>query len=167
MKAFDFRIIEYKASHKQQLLRLLIQLHGTYFHNGASVEIQELGEEKNIKKSYSDYIMQINKNTIGTWKILLAEIPGNNIIGFIIGSINDDDYLVKSPAGKIEDWYVEENYRGRQIGMELYKELEKWFKENGCKQVLSDTWNKNEISIKAHKKLGFFISGISFGKILK
>jgi hypothetical protein len=51
--------------------------------------------------------------------------------------------------------------------MWLYHELEKWFSEKGCKQVMSDTWYGNELSIRAHKKLGFAMSGVSFGKKLK
>jgi aminoglycoside 6'-N-acetyltransferase I len=109
----------------------------------------------------------INGNTDGTWKIYLATVPENKIIGFIIGSIEKDEYLVKGTIGKLEDWYTEDEYRGKGIGKELYTELERWFKEEVCQQVISDTWQDNEPSISAHKKLGFFVSGVSFGKVLK
>jgi RimJ/RimL family protein N-acetyltransferase len=167
MEANSFSIVEYKTSDAPQLLRLLLELHDTYFHKNASKQIQEIGKEKDIRKSYEDYINLINESNDGNWKILLATSSENKIIGFIIGSIEKDEYLVNGAIGKFEDWYMEEQYRGKGIGIKLYNELEKWFKEKGFKQVMSDTWDGNELSIKAHKKLGFFVSGVMFGKKLE
>jgi RimJ/RimL family protein N-acetyltransferase len=161
----DLSIVDFKQSYSTELLRLLLELHSTYFHKKASKQIQGVRKEKNIKKSYRDYISSITqKNNSKNWKILLAVSSTKRIVGFIIGSIETDNYLVKNKIGKFEDWFVEDDYRGKGMGLKLYNELEKWFKEKGCQQVMSDTWYGNELSIKAHKKLGFFISGFSFGK---
>jgi len=167
METFDFSIIEYRTSYAAELLRLLLALQDTYFHINASRQIQEIKEEKNIKKSYEEYVAMIKDSTDDSWKVYLATAPENKIIGFIIGSIEKDEYLVKDKIGKVEDWYIEDEYRGNGIGKELYNKLEKWFKEKDCHQVMSDTWQGNEPSISAHKRLGFFVSGVSFGKILK
>ena len=87
-------------------------------------------------------------------------------IGFIIGSIQDDDSLVSGRIGKVEDWYVVNGHRGKGIGVRLYKELETWFTAKGCLQVRSDTWHGNEAGIRSHARAGFLISGISFAKKL-
>ncbi len=167
MEATEFSIIEYKTSDSSELLRLLLELHKTYFTRYAAKHIQEINAEIDIKKSYEDYINLINGSTDDTWKILLAVSSQHKIIGFIIGSIDKDEYLVKSTIGKFEDWFVEEEYRGKGIGIMLYNKLENWFRKKGCQQVMSDTWEGNELSIKAHKKLGFFVSGVMFGKRLE
>jgi GNAT superfamily N-acetyltransferase len=87
-------------------------------------------------------------------------------IGFIIGSIQEDNSFILDKAGIVEDWFVDESYRGEGIGLKLYQELEKWFILKKCKQVCSETWQGNELSINSHFKNGFFISGVTFGKKL-
>jgi GNAT superfamily N-acetyltransferase len=167
MDANEFSIVAYKASDASELLRLLLELHNTYFQTRAASHIREMNAEMDIRRSYEDYVNLINVNNDGNWKILLAASPSNKKVGFIIGSITQDYHFIRSKIGKIEDWFVEEEYRGSEIGIRLYNELEKWFRENGCQQVISDTWEGNELSMKAHKKLGFFVSGVQFGKKLQ
>lgn len=148
-----------------QLLRLLLELHSTYFFHSASPQTYELQQEKDLEKSYENYLEFIYKND-ATWLILLARSAANNVIGLIIGSIETDNDLLFNKIGKVEDWFVEAEFRRQGIGLKLYNELEKWFLEKGCNQVFSDTWQGNELSIKAHQQLGFFVSGISFRKKL-
>lgn len=167
MKEHEFTLIEYQPSDAPELLRLLLELHSTYFRKSASSQIQQLRAETNMEQAYKQYIDQINEDKDGIWKIYLATATGNRIIGYIIGSIEKDESLVYNTIGKLEDWYVEEAYREKGVGGELYHKLEDWYRERGCQQVLSDTWQDNMSSINAHKKLGFFVSGVMFGKILK
>lgn len=167
MKATGFSIIEYESAYTPELLRLLLELHETYFRKNASKQVQEFKEEKDIEKSYREYIEQISKQSDDSFKIYLAATSDNKITGFIMGSIERDEYLVNELVGTLEDWYVEEEYRGKGIGMKLYEKLERWFKDMGCVQLVSDTWEGNEPSIKAHLKSGFFVSGIMFSKKLK
>ena len=164
MKEHEVSLIEYHPSYSPELLRLLLELHNTYFHKNASTQIQQLRAETNMEQAYKEYIDQINKDD--SWKVYLAS-SSDRIIGYIIGSIEKDGSLVFNTIGKLEDWYVEEAYREKGVGRELYLKLEDWYREKGCQQVLSDTWQDNMSSINAHKKLGFFVSGVMFGKILK
>ncbi len=157
-------ITNYAVSDHAELLRLLLQLQVSYFKDNAPQKFQELRIDKNASRSYEDYVTAIDEDKEGTWRVLLAKNESGRIIGFIIGSNSEDEYLVLSKIGKLEDWFVEPGYRGLGIGLMLYNELEKWFKEKGCRQVCSDTWNGNELSITAHKNMGFFVSGISFSK---
>ena len=161
----NIKIVKYKSTEKQELLRLLLDLHGTYFQTIAPPEIQELQVEKDMRKAYERYIFFAENNKT-SWHILLAKTPGKLAVGFIIGSIETDNTLEISRIGKCEDWYVEPEYRGSGIGMKLYNELEKWLIKKGCKRVHSETWQGNELSINAHLRSGFFISGVTFSKKL-
>jgi GNAT superfamily N-acetyltransferase len=160
-------IIPCDKSFDSELLRLLIRLHGAYFLNDAIPQISELREETNIEAAYKNYIKQIRRIKDDSFKILAAICSDNTLAGFIIGSVSIDLDFVRGHVGKIEDWYVIDEYRGKGIGRLLYSKLEKWFVEKGCDQVISDTWEGNALSIAAHKQSGFFVSGISFSKKLK
>jgi len=158
-------IHEYTTQRKAALLDLLLKLQVDYFKETVSPQQQEISKAKDDRKAFSDYIAFIEQQQ-EDWKILLAITPTDKVVGFIIGSVTTDDDLELSPIGKIEDWFVEEDYRKGGVGGKLYTELENWFKTKGCKQVLSDTWMDNTLSIDVHKQIGFFVTGIQFGKKL-
>jgi aminoglycoside 6'-N-acetyltransferase I len=61
-----------------------------------------------------------------------------------------------SPVGYIEAWFVYGDYRRTGVAAELVKAAENWARENGCTEMGSDTWLDNEVSIKAHQKLGYY-----------
>ena len=157
-------ITNYSPTDHAELLRLLLVLHSSYFTENAPAQYQELRKEKSIKSSYENYLSGIEQNGDGTWRVLVAKNEAGQLVGFIIGSISKDEHLVLSKIGTLEDWFVLPEFRQQEIGLDLYNELEKWFKEKGCKQVTSGTWEGNDISIIAHKKAGFFISEITFSK---
>ncbi len=60
-----------------------------------------------------------------------------------------------SPVGYIEGWYVNDELRGQRIGAKLVRAAEDWAREKGCTEMASDTWLENDVSITAHKKLGY------------
>ncbi len=159
-------ITEYARSDHSEVLRLLVELHSTYLAQTASAQIQEVEQEKDVTQSYEAYLQTIENNDDQTWKILVAKQDQSRVVGFIIGSVDTDDALVLNRIGTLEDWLVENDLRGKGIGAMLYEKLEKWFIENGCNQVRSDTWEGNQSSLQAHLRAGFFVSGIQFGKKL-
>lgn len=159
-------IQQYNPQYKAALLDLLLKLQVDYFKKTVSERQQALSEASDEAKAYGSYVDFLEEEIKeGIWNVLLA-LDNGKVVGMIIGSITVDDDLMLSPVGKVEDWFVEESYRGRGAGAKLYAALEKWFVEKGCKQVLSDTWMDNALSIEVHKHLGFFVTGIQFGKRL-
>lgn len=160
----EVSIVDFHVSHTGDLLKLLLKLHRNHFQENAPKALVDLKAERDIKKTYKSYVEDLNESNGDDWIIYLAKSASGEIIGFIIGSIINDEELVNGNMGIIEDWFVEDAYRGKGIGGNLYKKLETWLKKSGCDQVISDTWQGNTRGINAHEKMGFFISGISFSK---
>ena len=55
----------------------------------------------------------------------------------------------------VESWYVDEDLRGKHIGIHLMCKAEQWVKEHGCPFILSDTDNFRDVSKRAHTSLGY------------
>ena len=165
MKMNEVVIAEFTSSQSDILMELLMELHGPYFNSVASADLSELSADHNSQQAFSDYVRFLDENDDDTWKAFIG-FNAEKAIGFIIGSFKTDEYLVHGRIGVLEDWFVTEKWRGKGIGKQLYAALERWFRTKECQQVISDTWPGNEISIRAHKELGFFVSGIKFSKKL-
>ncbi len=60
-----------------------------------------------------------------------------------------------SPVGYIEGWYVDKDLREKGIGKALVGAAEDWARSQGLTEMASDTWLDNEVSIRAHMKLGY------------
>ena len=124
MRANKIEIINYNTSYYSDLVKLLLELHFTYFNETASDQIREIRQDKNIKKSYENCVNTIGNNEDGSWQIFLAKTNSNKVIGFIIGSISVDEELGLSKVGTIEDWFVETEFRQQGIATKLFNELE-------------------------------------------
>jgi putative acetyltransferase len=59
------------------------------------------------------------------------------------------------PVGYIEGWYVDTDLRRQGIGRRLLEAAEQWATAQGCKEMASDAQMENEVSLAAHKALGF------------
>jgi aminoglycoside 6'-N-acetyltransferase I len=76
--------------------------------------------------------------------------------GFVEASTrNHGEGCETSPVGYIEGWFVDEDLRGHGIGASLIRAAEDWARALGCEEMASDTWLDNDVSIQAHKKLGY------------
>ncbi len=60
-----------------------------------------------------------------------------------------------TPVGYIEAWFVNENLRGKGIAGALTDAAETWAREQGCREMASDTWLENRVSIRAHVRAGY------------
>jgi len=88
--------------------------------------------------------------------VFVVERPDGKLGGFLeAGTRKYADGCDTSPVGYIEGWYVDEDLRGQGIGRALMKAAEEWARSQGLIEMASDTWLENEVSIQAHKKLGY------------
>jgi aminoglycoside 6'-N-acetyltransferase I len=60
-----------------------------------------------------------------------------------------------SPAPYVEAWYVDADLRRGGVGGALIAAVEEWARAHGASELASDALIENEVSIAAHKRLGF------------
>jgi len=60
-----------------------------------------------------------------------------------------------SPVPFIEGWYVDPDVRGTGIGTRLIRHAEDWARDLGYREIASDVEIENEISVTAHRALGY------------
>jgi aminoglycoside 6'-N-acetyltransferase I len=88
--------------------------------------------------------------------IFVAE-EQDSLLGFVEVGLRShaDGCDPARPVGFIEGWFVAAEQRGRGIGRLLIARAEDWAREQGCRELASDTWLDNEASARAHAALGF------------
>ena len=93
---------------------------------------------------------------IETQLVLVAETDTGKLIGFLEASIRpfvEDCH--SDHVGYLEGWYVDDAYRQSGIGRILVQFAENWARKKGCEEMASDSEIGNDLSLKAHLKLGY------------
>lgn len=86
----------------------------------------------------------------------MAEDAGGTVVGFMELNIRNFAEGSRSPRlPYVEAWYVKPEYRGQGYGRAMMQRAEQWAREKGFQELASDTEFDNEVSIAAHKHLGF------------
>jgi aminoglycoside 6'-N-acetyltransferase I len=86
----------------------------------------------------------------------VVESPGGGLCGFIeVNLRNYAEGCQTSPVAYIEGWYVDEDSRRRTLGTRLVQAAEAWARNQGLKEIASDTQLDNTVSIQAHKVLEY------------
>ena len=88
--------------------------------------------------------------------VFVAERAVGGLGGFIeVGSRSVAEGCTTSPVAYIEAWYVDPDLRRMGVGRALFAAAEDWAREQGFREIGSDTQFDNEVSINAHKALGY------------
>ncbi len=88
--------------------------------------------------------------------VFVIQRSEGGLAGFIeTGSRKYADGCVTAPVGYIEGWFIDEDLRGQGWGHKLVRTAEDWARSQGFKEMASDTWLENEVSIKAHLAMGY------------
>ena len=104
---------------------------------------------------HQNEILEILANA-DTDQIFVAETPIGQLCGFLEASIRPFVEDCESDAvGYLEGWFVESQYRQRGIGSRLVREAESWARSKGCCEMASDVEFGNDISLFAHRNLGY------------
>ena len=83
-------------------------------------------------------------------------VRGTEVVGFLEGRLRSHaDGCGTSPVGYLEGWYVVPEHRRQGVGRMLVGAFESWALARGCRELASDTWPGNTVSIDAHRRLGF------------
>lgn len=111
--------------------------------------------DKHLKEDIKEYMKLDQKKAV----IFVAE-DNKKLVGYIYGRIITRSKMVLNRVGIIEDWFVEEGYRGKKIGEMLWNILIKWFKKKKCNCLELDVYPTNKQAIKIYHKLGFIDKSI-------
>ena len=88
--------------------------------------------------------------------LFVAERQNGKLAGFIyVGLRNYAEDCETSPVAFIEELFVDADMRRQGLGKALVATAEAWAKARDLREIASDTWLENELSIQAHQALGY------------
>lgn len=92
----------------------------------------------------------------------------DRLCGFLELSLRNYAEGCSGETPYVESWYVDEDVRGRGVGRALLRAAEEWARDNGYRELASDTELSNGESLQAHLALGFEVveRAVHFRKVL-
>ncbi len=117
------------------------------------------------KKYIKETIKKVKK---GKGAIFVATTQ-EKVIGLVVGNIEKSSPTEKlehgkQVYGKTLELFITEEYRGKGIGKSLLRTMEKYFKVNGCTQLLISVFVPNNSPHELYKRLGYKDVGIEMSK---
>jgi ribosomal protein S18 acetylase RimI-like enzyme len=64
----------------------------------------------------------------------VAELDGR-VVGFMLGDVREGEFGIEEPSGWIERFGIDPDYRGRDLGRQLYAAITHHFEERGATMV--------------------------------
>ena len=140
--------------------------------------MNEIKFRKIIREDLADIFLLLNQlkekdiNTIDSetaWKNFKSNSSSNSIVGIYndrvvaYGSIVIENKIRGDIAGHIEDIVVDDNMRGKMVGVKLINKLIKIGSEKGCYRI---TLFCEEKLIKFYERTGFKVNNIMMKKFL-
>ncbi|MGE5139637.1 MAG: aminoglycoside 6'-N-acetyltransferase, partial [Rudaea sp.] len=88
--------------------------------------------------------------------VFVAARPEGGLGGFVEASLRPyAEGCTTRPVGYLEGWYVDPDVRRQGVGAALVRAAEQWAREQGCREMGSDTWLDNLTGWHAHRALGY------------
>jgi aminoglycoside 6'-N-acetyltransferase I len=108
------------------------------------------------EEEHREEMLDIFEHNDDTQLVIVSETERGNLVGFLEASIRPFvEDCVTDHVGYLEGWFVEPEYRQHGVGRELVRNAEKWARGKGCVEMASDSEIGNDLSVKAHSKLGY------------
>ena len=135
----------------EKIGKLMYQIHKV--HSDGRPDLFVVGDRKlsdnELKTLIEDYKMK---------PIFVYTDDKDEILGYIMCQYEytgGKNALVARKVLYIDDFCVDEDARGQQIGTKLYNFVTEVAKNNGCQSITLHVWNFNEGAKKFYKKIGF------------
>jgi len=87
--------------------------------------------------------------------VFVCTRPGGGLAGLLELSVREYAEGCAGSTPYVESWFVDRDWRGRGVGGRLMAAAEAWAREQGHRELASDTLLDNERSLRAHRALGF------------
>ena len=114
--------------------------------------LRPINEAKDV---YMKYLIRDLKKQ-GVDRVVLVAVEDGKVIAYIRGTLTKTLHILNVRLrGTIDNFYVEEEYRGRGVAQNLIEELIKWFKEKNVDVMTLHTYPLNSGAIALYKKFGF------------
>ncbi len=101
--------------------------------------------------------------------ILVSVNDSDEVIGYCFGIFQqhkDNSILTDIKTLYIDDLCVDEKFRGKGIGKELYEAALNLAKENGCYNLTLNVWSCNESAMRFYESMGLIPQKIGMETIL-
>ncbi len=112
--------------------------------------------------SFSEQGKDYFENAIKNSFVIVAEIDGE-VVGYLLAEEVDIPYYSFKIA-ELCNMCVDENFRRKGVGANLYKEFEKYFKSQNIENFIVTASFKNESAKNFYKKMGFVETNSTFSK---
>jgi len=102
----------------------------------------------------------LNRQPLSTLPLVVFVASfGDGLVGFIEVGLRShaEGCDGRRAVGFVEGWYVRPKHRSQGVGRALMARAEQWSRDHGAVEIASDTWIDHELSIEAHRALGFDI----------
>lgn len=150
------------SSDKDQLL-VLFKKFDEYLNKLFSEEFLLYTRYKDQEKTFSE-VLDLWLNNLEYFVYVADE--NHQLIGYICGTVKNKPLRVLDKEGSIEEWFVEEKWRGKGIGKQLYEELIKEFRIACCTHLGLRSYTANNSTINVYRKMGFIDSELTMVKSL-
>ena len=158
----DATVTEIKVTHAEPQHRgLVLHFHRSLYltYRRQLLAEREQADEIWALSAYRDFeaVLEEDVDSLlarpGT-QVLLAW-KGEEPCGYITGRVEIDRRRALSRRGVLEDWFVEEQFRGIGAGQALFKTLTASFQDAGCEVIEATTWPDNQETRALYDTLGF------------
>lgn len=110
-----------------------------------------------MKDNATDIVLDYFGRTIRSRNgfLIVMEDEGE-IVGYLLARIEKDIPVFKNDRiGYISDIYLEERFRKRGLGLRMFDESMRWFKEKGVENVTLKVLSYNSEAHDAYRRWGF------------
>ncbi|HBE84066.1 MAG TPA: aminoglycoside 6'-acetyltransferase, partial [Blastocatellia bacterium] len=91
--------------------------------------------------------------------VFVADRGNGELVGFLEASIRPFvEDCETDHVGYLEGWFVDPSHRQNGIGSALVGLAESWARDKGCTEMASDAEVGNELSLEAHRRLGYDVT---------
>ena len=129
--------------------KLLLQVHRV--HSSGRPDIFRVGSRK-YNDSELELIIKNDKTPI-----FVVVNDEDTVLGYafcVYEEIRDDKSLMDRKSLYIDDLCVDENQRGKHIGMHIYEYVLEEARKNGCYHITLNVWTLNQSAMKFYEKCG-------------